>query len=267
MTQAAEGLYAGRVIHHRLRPRAHRLSYRHFMLLVDIDRLDALAGRLKLFAHDRFGLFSLHDRDYGAGAGTALRDHVERQLAQAGLAADGGAIRLLTIPRLLGYAFNPLSVYFCHRRDGTLSALLYEVNNTFGQRHSYLIPVEAAADGIVRQSCDKAFYVSPFLDMDLHYEFRVHAPDETVRIEVGVGDGQGPLLRAVFAGERRALNDRELLRVFLGFPLQTLKVIAGIHVEALRIWLKGVALRPRPAPPAHPVSIRHVTPSQGISEA
>lgn len=267
MTPAQDGLFVGRVSHHRLRPRTHRLSYRHFMMLVDIDTLSQLSARLRLFAHNRAGVFSIRDEDYGAGVAGGLRAHVEAQLAAAGIDPDGGPIRLLTIPRVLGYAFNPLSVYFCHRHDGTLAALLYEVNNTFGQRHSYLLPAAEQEDGTVRQSCAKRFYVSPFLDMDLAYHFRVHLPEQSVRIAVSVHDGSGPLLTAIFAGTREPLSDAGLARLLLLFPLQTFKVIAGIHVEAMRIWLKGIGLRERPAPPRVPVTISPVSSIEGIPRA
>ncbi|MFK8252369.1 DUF1365 domain-containing protein [Ancylobacter terrae] len=267
MKPAQDGLFVGRVIHHRLRPRTHRLSYRHFMMLVDIDMLGRLSERLRLFTHNRAGIFSIRDRDYGAGVVGGLRAHVEAQLAAAGISPDGGPIRLLTIPRVLGYAFNPLSIYFCHRRDGTLAALLYEVNNTFGQRHSYLIPAAEEDDGTVRQSCAKRFYVSPFLDMDLAYRFRVHLPEQSVRIAVGVHDGSGPLLTAIFAGTHTPLTDAALARLLVLFPLQTFKVVAGIHVEAIRIWLKGIGLRERPAPPRAAVTISPVSSIEGIPRA
>src|SRR5580658_140903 len=169
-------LYAGIVTHRRLRPRPHRLRYRVFWMLLDLDEIGRLPRRLRLFSHNRFNALSFFDTDHGDGSGRPLRDQVEGHLRAAGLATDGGAIRLFCMPRIFGYGFNPLSVYFCHRRDGALVALLYEVRNTFGERHSYLIPVGASDDAVIRQSCDKCFYVSPFLDMSLRYDFRVVPP-------------------------------------------------------------------------------------------
>jgi DUF1365 family protein len=265
MSGAESAIYVGAVVHRRLRPRRHRLAYRHFMLLLDIDQLGALARSLSLFRLGRFGLFSLNPSDYGSGGARGLRDHVEAQLAAAGIVADGGPVRLLTVPRILGYAFNPLSLYFCHRRDGAIAAVLCEVNNTFGQRHSYLLRGSPATPGFIGDRCAKAFYVSPFLDMDLDYGFRIHAPGDDALVAVSVRDDAGVLMTAMFAGKRRDLSDGALLRLFLTMPLAALKVIFGIHFEALRLWLKGIRLRPRPSPPLSPLTLADASPVQSKS--
>ncbi|MBS9477434.1 DUF1365 domain-containing protein [Ancylobacter radicis] len=254
--QGASALFAGSVIHSRLKPRRHRLRYRLFSLLLDLDELPRLGDRLRLFSHNRFNLFSLRDADYGRGDGTALKPYVESVMRSAGIEPDGGAVRLLTMPRLFGYAFNPLSMYFCYRRDGALAAILYEVNNTFGQRHSYFIPVDGgSAGGTIRQSAAKAFYVSPFMDMGLDYAFRVEPPGAAFTVIISARDSDGPVLIAAHRARRRALTDRELMRALFAYPLLTLKVIAGIHWEALFIWAKGIRLRQRPPLPAEPVSL------------
>ncbi|MCS0503286.1 DUF1365 domain-containing protein [Ancylobacter mangrovi] len=255
MSARHSALYVGSVMHVRVRPKRHRLAYRLFSLLLDLDELGALDRELRLFSLNRFNVFSFFERDYGNGDGRPLRAYVERLLGEAGLEGDGGPVRLLTMPRLFGYAFNPLSVYFCHRRDGSLLALLYEVNNTFGQRHAYLIPVARGETAPLRQKAEKRFYVSPFMDMDLSYAFRVDPPGEALRIAILASDAQGPVLSAVHTARRRPLDDAGLARVLLGQPLLTLKVIAGIHWEALRIWMKGIGLRPRPPAPEHPVTV------------
>lgn len=254
----AGSLYVGRVMHRRLRPRGHRLCYRVFSLLLDLDAIDGLASRLKLFSRNRFNLFAFFDHDHGARTGEALRLQVEGHLRAAGLESDGGPIRLLTMPRILGYAFNPLSIYFCHRRNGALLAVLYEVSNTFGERHTYLFPATTTHEPI-RQKCGKGFYVSPFLDMELTYDFRLVPPAERFSVSITASDAHGPILAAVHAADRRPLSDAALLRAFLTTPLLTLKVIAGIHWEALRIWLKGVGLRDRPPAPERAVTIVHVS--------
>lgn len=247
-------LYTGMVSHQRLRPLRHRLRYRMFSLLLDLDELPALAARLRLFSLDRFNLFSVHRRDHGAGEPEGPRAHVERQLRAAGLPA-GGTIRLLAMPRILGYAFNPLAVYFCHAPTGPLQAILYEVNNTFGERHSYLVPVDPAQDGAwIDQRCDKRMHVSPFLPLDMHYRFRVRPPGEQLSIGVQTHDAQGAVLLARLDAQRRPLTDGALLRAFCTHPLLTLKVIAAIHWEALQLWRKGARLHPRPPAPAESVS-------------
>jgi DUF1365 family protein len=255
MSAPGSALYVGEVAHRRLRPRKHALRYRTFALLLDLDELPELARRLRLFSHNAFNLFSFHDSDYGSGT-APLRDEIEGHARAAGLDLHGGKIRLLTMPRILGYAFNPLSLYFCNDRSGRLLAILYEVNNTFGQRHSYLIPVEPAAAGPIRQSCAKQFYVSPFMAMDMVYEFTVSPPEDKVSIAIVERDRQGVVLTAIQAQDRVALTDAALARVFFSHPLLTLKVVVGLHLEALVLWIKGMRLQVRPPPPEQ--SVTHV---------
>jgi DUF1365 family protein len=247
--------YTGRVTHRRTRPVAHALRYRVFMLLLDLDEAPALERRLRLFGRRR--LLAFREADHGDGAAGGLRGWVERHLAAAGLAA-GGAIRVLCMPRVLGHAFNPLTVYFCHAPGGGLQALIYEVNNTFGQRHAYLLPAGGAAGagaGVIAQECGKDFHVSPFMDMDLRYRFRVTPPGESVGIGIQVVDDAGLLLAASFHGARLALTDRAILGQVLRMPVQGAKILLGIHWEALKLWTKGVRLRPSPAMPASCMSL------------
>jgi uncharacterized protein len=226
MTVLSSGLYVGQVTHRRLRPRKHSLRYRTFALLLDLDELTGLDRRLRLFSHNAFNLFSFFDRDYGCGSAT-LRRQIEAHAARSGLPLDGGRIRLLTMPRILGYAFNPISVYFCDDANGVLRAILYEVNNTFGQRHSYFIPVVAGERGRIQQSCAK-------------------------RLE---RDGEGVVLTATQAQHRVELTDAALTKVFFSHPLLTLKVIVGIHFEAFLLWIKGMRLHDRPPQPDLPVTV------------
>ena len=251
----ASALYVGRVTHRRLRPRRHQLAYRVYSVLLDIDDLPRLTARLRCFSLERFNLFSFHPTDHGDGSQRGLRCQIDERLSEAGL-PTGGPIRLLTMPRLLGHMFNPLSVWFCHAPDGTLQAIVYEVNNTFGQRHRYLIRVAPGdAARLVEQHCDKQLYVSPFNGMDMHYRFRISSPGEALSIGVSVHDAQGLVLHARLDAQRRPLSDAGLLRVFFSHPLLNLKVVAAIHWEALRLWLKRVPLQPRPAAPARDFTI------------
>lgn len=252
----ASALYPGVVVHARTRPRKHRLRYRVFMLLIDLDEVEAVGRRLRLFSLGRSNLIGFDPRRHGDGSGRPLKDQVADILAGAGI-EGGGPIRLLTLPTVLGHGFNPLTVYFCHRADGALSAILYEVSNTFGERHSYLIPAGALREdaALVRQGCDKGFYVSPFMDMDLSYAFRIRPPGEEVVVKVDALDDDGVVLAATFAGRRVELSDGALLRAWFGHPWMSLGVLAAIHWEALKIWLKGERLRPRPPKPARPVTV------------
>ena len=257
MTQAS-ALYRGKVMHHRLRPKAHRLNYRVFWLLLDLAEIDGLDRRLRLFSRNRFNLLSFHDRDHGDGSGTALRPQIEDFLARAGIDIDDGPIRLLTMPRVLGYVFNPISLYYCHQADGRLAAVVYEVTSTFGLRHAYVIPVpsEDQASGLIRQGAAKALYVSPFMAMEMDYAFRGHAPGDRLDLTIDGLDAEGVLITAVMSGERRPLQDRPLWTATLALPLMTLKVMAAIHWEALKLWLKGVRLTRQPPPAREPFTIQ-----------
>lgn len=244
---SVSALYDGAVTHQRLTPRRHRLRYRLFQLLLDLDELPALDRRLRLFGYNRFALFSLHDRDHLAGDARPLRDQVEGMLHGAGIHAPRGPIRLLCMPRVLGYAFNPLSIFYCHHPSGGLAAVVLEVNNTFGQRHCYV--VEASGGEVLRRSCAKTFFVSPFLDLDMTYDFRLAAPGARAATAIlGRGADSAPIISAAFCGSRRDLTDRELAQAFRRHPLLTLKVIAAIHWEAAKLIAKGMRLQPNPAP-------------------
>jgi uncharacterized protein len=238
-------LYAGHVVHRRLRPRAHRLRYRVFWMLLDLDEIDRVSDRLRLFSRNRFNLMSFFDRDLGDGSGTPLRLQVENMLLEAGCQSSELTIRLLCMPRVLGYGFNPLSVYFCYRSDGSLEAVIHEVHNTFGERHAYVIPSHGTKAAIVEQYCGKEFYVSPFLGMDMSYAFRIALPGETVNITIHGKQQDETIIAASLAGTRRALTDVALLRAFVGHPLLTLKVIAAIHWHALRMIIKGFRIQTR----------------------
>jgi len=250
-------IYRGQVVHTRFRPVRHRLKHRLLWLLLDLDELPLLSRRLRLFSLNRFNLVDFRDRDHGDGSSTPLRAQIEAALASAGLEPDGGAIRVLCMPRVLGTVFNPLSVFFCHRADGRLRAMLYEVNNTFGDRHSYLVPVtQADADQpVLRQSCAKQLHVSPFMDMAMTYHFRVVPPGDRAVVAIGGHDAGGKMISAAYAGQRHALTDANLLRAFIAQPLLAAQVLGAIHWEALKLWRKGMRVRARPLPPTDAVSV------------
>jgi DUF1365 family protein len=243
----AAALYVGDVMHARLKPMGHRFSYRVMSLLIDLDRLADADRQSRLFGVNRAALYSFHEADHGRRDGSSLRAYAQRCAAERGIDLTGGRVLLLCYPRLLGYTFNPLSVYFCYRADGELALLIYEVRNTFGDIHPYVLPVLSGeiSDAGVRQQQDKLFYVSPFIEMAMRYHFRVLPPGERVQLRILEADREGPLLAATFNGSRRALNTKELLRAFFALPLVTMKIMAAIHWEALRLWLKGARLVPR----------------------
>jgi len=246
--EAAASLYIGEVMHARLKPMGHRFSYRVMSLLIDLDRLDAADRQSALFGVNRAALYSFNEADHGARDGSSLRLYAQRRATEHGVDLTDGRVLLLCYPRLLGFTFNPLSVYFCHRAGGQLALVIYEVRNTFGDIHAYALPVqpgELSAAGL-RQEQDKLFYVSPFIGMAMRYHFRVMPPRERVKLRILQTDREGPLLAATFIGTRRGLTNAALLRAFFALPLVTLKIVAAIHWEALRLWLKGARLVNRP---------------------
>jgi DUF1365 family protein len=244
---AAAVLYFGEVMHARLKPTGHRFSYRVMSLLIDLDRLESADRQSPLFGVNRAALYSFNEADHGERDGSCLRLYAQRRAAEHGIDLTGGRVLLLCYPRLLGYTFNPLSVYFCYRADGGLALIIYEVRNTFGDIHAYVLPVqpgETSGAGI-RQQQDKLFYVSPFIEMMMRYHFRVSPPGECVKLRILETDREGPLLAATFSGRRRGLTTAALSRAFFALPLVTFKIVAAIHWEALRLWLKGARPVPR----------------------
>ena len=260
------GLYVGQVFHRRTRPRGHVLHYRVFSLLLDLDEIDDIARRVGPFSRNRFNLFAFHDADFGRDADEPLARHVARELAAADIDGTPARILLSCYPRVLGYAFNPLSLFYCLDAEDRVFAVVHEVHNTFGERHAYALAVDpprrpvpdGAADGAgrwIRQRADKALFVSPFNHMDMRYEFRLDVPGERQVIAIRVFDDAGHFLTASYTAARRPLDTRRLLGVLVALPFMTFKVVAGIHLEAALLWLKRVpwfAHVPRPA--ARPVA-------------
>jgi uncharacterized protein len=251
---APGSLYVGEVMHRRSRPKAYEFVYRVFNIVLDIDRLDDPPARCRLFSHNRFNLFSFYDRDHGPRDGSRLRPWIEKQLATAGLSHAGADIRLLCMPRVLGYGFDPLSIWYCHDADGDLRAILYQVKNTFGDQHGYLLPVGDQRSGPSDHEFDKIFHVSPLIAMDARYRIRTTSPDDKLAVLIRESDDEGEFLVATLTGERRTMTDGALIRQFLRVPFMSLKVIIAIHWQAIRLMLRGVKYTNRPEPPAEGVS-------------
>lgn len=251
----AAALYPSRVMHRRLIAPLYRFVYRVFYILWDIDRIDETVAGLRLLSHNRFNLLAIHDRDHGSGAPGALRAWAETLLASAGIRLDGGRIRLLAFPRLFGFAFNPISLWYCEHRDGSLRAVIAEVRNTFGERHCYLLASDGQAMPYQQvHEKDKCFHVSPFFDLVGRYRFTLADPGERLRVLIHETRDGVPILDATLAGERVPLTDRAIAGQVLRMPLMTLKVVAGIHWEALKIWLRGGRFHGKPEAPEREVS-------------
>lgn len=233
-------LYVGDVMHARLRPRAHRFRYRVFALSLDLDRLEEASRLSPLFSVGRLNLVCFRPADHGARGARPLAAWARETFAAHGIAA--ARVRLLAYPRLLGYAFNPLSLFYGFAADGRLAGVIAEVRNTFGERHCYVLP---AGPGH-RPEAAKAFHVSPFLDMAQTYRFGLPTPGAEARVTIVERDAAGPILTALFAGRRRALTTRGILATLARTPLMTAKVVAAIHFEAARLWAKGLRIVPHP---------------------
>lgn len=248
MAKFNSAIYTGVVMHQRFLPKQHRFMYRVFSLCIDLDELSGLDTEFRLFGSNCFSLFSFHEKDHGKGEGN-LRREISEILEARGYGSATAKIELLCYPRVLGYTFNPLSVYFCYNHDDHLELILYEVSNTFGQRHSYLLLNDKPSEHVIRHNCHKLMYVSPFMPMDTAYSFRVLPPQESVSVCIRqsqqVSDKETAILDATFTGQREEICDKTLLRLFFSHPLMTLKVIGAIHWEALRLWIKGMKLQPR----------------------
>jgi len=239
----------GRVAHFRKRPAKHGFAYPVFFLRVPLGAIDELAG--PLFGVDRFNLFSFMRRDFGPRDGSPLEPWARRILAEGRIAEADGEIVLQAFPRMLGYVFNPIAIWYCHDRGGELRAVICEVANTFGERHNYLLaradraPI-AAGDWLTAR---KAFHVSPFCGVEGHYRFRFSGRGDTHAARIDYHDREGPLLVTAISGDAVPLTTARLARTFFTYPLMTLFVVGRIHWHALRLWAKRVPWFSKPAPP------------------
>lgn len=235
-------LLCGRVMHRRLRPVQNRFSYGVFFLRLPLTRLQDAAIPI-----NRRALCSFHYRDHGARDGSHPLAWIRALLAREGIAADG-EIWLQCFPRVLGYVFNPVSFWFCEDRDGRLKAVLAEVNNTFGERHTYL--VRAGGELEAR----KVFHVSPFFPVAGRYRFRFDEREGRRLARIDYFDEAGPLLYTSISGQTRPLTRARLAAACLSHPLMTFTIIARIHWQALRLWLKRAPFFAKPVSPAEEVT-------------
>jgi DUF1365 family protein len=240
-------LYVGRTTHARMKPRPHRFAYGVFQLLIDVDRVDEAVRATRLLRHGGFGLFSFAERDHGDRDGTPLRGWVERRLDEAGVKASAARVWLLCFPRVLGFVFNPLSIFFVEDAAGRLEAVIYEVNNTFGQTHAYVAP--ALGRPVERQEADKRLYVSPFYRVEGAYRFQITPPGERFDLVITKFVDGAPDFTARLSAGQRPLTDATLAKLFISMPLMTLGVVAAIHWQALILWLKRAPFGTRPTGP------------------
>ncbi len=239
-------IYKGIVTHRRFKPKRHFFSYKTFSVLFDLDELRDLEKNISIFSLNSFNLFSFYNKDHGERDGADLKDWVKSTLKKFDINSKISKIKLLCFPRIFGYVFNPLSIFYCYNNKNELKAILYEVKNTFDEQHTYVFPVEESSK-IITQNCNKRFYVSPFIEMETVYNFRLMEPKETLSVFIKQIDANGTLLSACQIGRKENISTKQLLINFLKHPMMTIKIIMAIHFEALRLWKKGVKLVKRKA--------------------
>ncbi|MTI16291.1 DUF1365 domain-containing protein [Rhodobacteraceae bacterium RKSG542] len=247
-------LYAGEVMHRRHHPKEHKLNYKVFSAYADVDNLKTTQRGWRVFKANALALFSINERDHMDEGFNDLRQYVEHMLCEGAIDWKPHTIKMLCYPRFLGRAFNPLTIYFCFSDEQTLDAIVYQVNNTFGQRHHYVVSTKGERKKLLSHSCPKTFYVSPFMEVNGYYDFRLATPDEKIHVHINHRDEKKLLLTAIFNGTKTQATTATLLVYALKYAQGSLKILAGIHWEALKLWLKGIKLVPRPAPPARQVT-------------
>ena len=233
-------IYNGKVIHRRFKPKEHYFKYNVFSLLIDIDELETIENKIKIFSYNKFNIISFFDKDHGPRDGTSVKEWVINNLKDIGIENHKIQIKILCYPRIFGYVFNPLSVFFIYDESSRLIAILYEVKNTFGEQHTYVFKTEDKK--VIINDCTKKFHVSPFIEMECHYYFRVLKPSDKISVIIDQKDKDGKLLYASQDGKAAELNEKNLLTSYISHPLMTFKIIAAIHYEALKLWLKGIKI-------------------------
>ena len=235
-------IYNGEVTHTRFKPVRHFLKYKTFSLLIDLDEINILDKSIGIFSHNKFNIFSFYDKDHGDRDGGNLKDWVISNLKKFQIKENITNIKVLCYPRILGYVFNPLSIFYCYEKD-KLVAIFYEVKNTFNEQHTYIFKIKNNEEII--QKCRKKFYVSPFMDMKTFYNFKLLNPNDKLSVFIKQTDADGTILIATQTGDKKEFSYKQLAINFLKYPLMTIKIISSIHYEALLLWKKGAIYRKR----------------------
>ena len=234
-------IYNGTVIHKRYKPKTHFFKYSVFSLLLDLSELELLNEKIKFFSFNKFNLISFFEKDHGNRDGTSLVNWVKNYLKKNQIETENIKIKLLCYPRIFGYVFNPLSVFFVYDKNEKLVSILYEVKNTFGEQHTYVFRVDNE-NNLIQNNCSKKFHVSPFIQMDCNYFFKILKPGERLSIIIDQYDPTGKILFASQDGKKADLTGKELIKSYLKHPLMTFKIISAIHFEAFKLWIKGIKL-------------------------
>ena len=232
-------IYNGSVIHKRFKPKKHFFKYRVFSLFLDLSELKELNNKLNFFSLNKFNLISFYEKDHGERDGSSLLEWVKNNLRRNNISTDNIKVKLLCYPRILGYVFNPLSIFFIYDNNESLVSILYEVKNTFGEQHTYVFKI-GGENKLIQNNCSKKFHVSPFIEMDCNYFFRILNPGDKLSIIIDQYDQQGKILFASQDGIRSDLTNKNLMNSYLKHPLMTFKIISAIHFEAFKLWIKGI---------------------------
>ena len=233
-------IYNGTVIHKRFKPKEHFFKYSVFSLLIDLSELDYLDKQVRFFSYNKINLISFYDKDHGNRDGTSIINWVKKNLNQNSISSENVKIKLLCYPRIFGYVFNPLSVFYVYNNQDKLIAIFYEVKNTFGEQHTYIFKINNT-DKLLQHNCLKKFHVSPFIEMDCKYFFRTLVPDKKMSVVIDQYDNNDDkLLYASQDGYIADLKSSELLKSYIKHPLMTFKIIIAIHFEAFKLWSKGI---------------------------
>ena len=232
-------IYNGTVIHKRFKPKTHYFKYSVFSLLIDLSELETLDKKIKFFSFNKFNLISFFEKDHGSRDGSSLIKWVKKNLYENNIQYNNITIKLLCYPRIFGYVFNPLSVFFIYDNNEKLISILYEVKNTFGEQHTYIFKVENDSK-LFQHNCAKKFHVSPFIEMNCNYFFKILKPGEKISIIIDQYQINEKILYASQDGSRANFDSKELLKSYLKHPLMTFKIISAIHYEAFKLWTKGV---------------------------
>ena len=235
-------IYKGIVTHRRFKPKRHFFSYKTFSIFFDLDELRDLEKNVSIFSLNKFNLFSFYNKDHGNRDGRDLKDWVKNTLKKFDINSKISKIKLLCFPRIFGYAFNPLSIFYCYE-DNQLKAIFYEVKNTFNEQHTYIFKIKDNEE--IAQKCKKKFYVSPFMDMETYYNFKLLNPNDKLSVFIKQTDLIGTVLTATQTGEKKEFSSKQLIINFFKYPLMTIKIISSIHYEALLLWKKGAIYRKR----------------------
>tara|TARA_B100001989_G_scaffold235157_1_gene196172 strand:- start:233 stop:994 length:762 start_codon:yes stop_codon:yes gene_type:complete len=232
-------IYNGTVIHKRFKPKKHFFKYSVFSLFIDLSELNQLDNSIKFFSFNKFNLISFFEKDHGDRDGSSLIEWVKKNLKENNISSENIKIKLLCYPRIFGYVFNPLSVFFIYNSKNKLISILYEVKNTFGEQHTYIFKVEDDLN-LFQHNCSKKFHVSPFIEMNCNYFFRILKPGEKISVIIDQYHSNEKILYASQDGKRADFNSKELLKSYLKHPLMTFKIISAIHYEAFKLWTKGI---------------------------